>query len=71
MIIQKTEPYDDNIKQFKVIEYCCAQMGREMKDFEGWEINEESSEMYCWDGECAIGGKFCSHCGQKIIIQDI
>ena len=55
-------------KEFIVIEYCCAEMGREMNEHGTWEITEDGN-MSCWDGECAIGGKFCFNCGEKIEIQ--
>jgi hypothetical protein len=67
MIIQKTEPYDEGRKQFIVLEYCCAEMGREMKYYWNWEIL--NGEMSCGDYECGVGGKFCCHCGEKIIIK--
>jgi hypothetical protein len=66
MKIQKTEKYDDNRKEFKVIEYCCAEMGREMNYYKNWGIFD--GEMSCGDYEGGVGGKYCSHCGQKIEI---
>lgn len=69
MIIQESEEYkgdDGGRKSFKVIEYCCGQMGRDMKESRDWSI--ENNEMQCWDYESGFSGKFCSHCGQKIQI---
>lgn len=65
MRIRKTGKYDNNKKEFIVLEYCCAQMGRDMKEYPHWEITD--GEMSCYDSECGVGGKFCSHCGQQII----
>lgn len=67
MIIKKTEKYDR--KEFIVIDYCCAEMAREMNECPEWTI--EDGQMLCWDGETGVGGNYCSECGQKIIIQDI
>jgi hypothetical protein len=68
MIIKKrTEKYDR--KEFMVLEYCCGEMLRLMKDFDEWSVTEDG-QMSCWDGECVIGGRFCCFCGQKIVIQE-
>jgi hypothetical protein len=64
MKIKKTERYDK--KEFIVLEYCCMDMAKEMKECPVWEIEE--GQMFCFDGECGIGGKYCSECGQKIEI---
>jgi hypothetical protein len=67
MKIQKTEePYDNGKKTFKVIEYCCAELGREMKDYDNWEIYEDM--ISCMDCESSFLGRFCPYCGEKIEI---
>lgn len=66
MKIKKTEKYDR--KEFIVLEMCCAEMGREMKECPEWTI--EDGKMLCWDGSAGVGGNYCSECGQKIEIVD-
>ena len=67
MIIKRTSKYD-NSKEFIVIEYCCAMMGKDMSEYNYWYISD-GGEMMCVDSECGVGGRFCSHCGEKIIIE--
>lgn len=72
MIIQKTEPYDEKMafsKEIKVIEYCCVEMAKDMKANRGWYYDDVTGEMSCADWESGFSGKFCSHCGEKIIIK--
>jgi hypothetical protein len=68
MIIKRTSKYDRNMKDFIVIEYCCAKMGRDMAENKCWEISEDG-EMECFDYESGFSGNYCSHCGEKIIIE--
>ena len=67
MIIKRTGKYDRNRKEFIVINYCCAQMGRDMAEYDYWSIND-SGEMFCSGYEGGVGGIFCAHCGEKITI---
>lgn len=69
MKIKQTGSYDNYHgfdKQFIVIEYCCTDMARDMKENRSWYI--ENGEMQCWDYESGFSGKYCSHCGEKIEI---
>ena len=66
MIIKEVEPYDNDDKKVKVISYCCQEMKNDMKEYRYWEIF--NGELSCGDMECGIGGKYCSHCGDRITI---
>ena len=68
MIIKRTSEYDMKRKEFIVIEYCCAKMGRDMAENNYWVINDDG-EMDVSDYESGFSGKYCSHCGEKITIQ--
>lgn len=54
-------------KNFIVIEYCCDYMKDTLDFYPIWEIRSDGG-ISCGDYECGYEGKFCSECGEKIVM---